>query len=262
FSDDGKTLDREYYPVVAAAGVERARRDERWPKFDFVPRKLKLFWQVLLSPGPRRECVLYIKKEWGQLSEMAQGDYISRGTHEDRILDGTAYQSSSDPYRDVAKVCDEELAHIEATHNRGILSKSLAQIADSPTVPSLVFEEVWHRKDGWKGQLNRVDDKLLELKLLRDRVWIGTRAELGFFIRDAKAKNLIAGRYQCKRIFEAGLSIEEPNEQGKLVVNALSADEITSAHDTARDDNPAYKRTRTPESIELQSFLQFLPSVK
>jgi hypothetical protein len=102
-------------------------------------------------PEPRREYILYIKKEWRQLSPLAQEDYISRGTHRDRVLDGTAYPSSSAPWRDVAEVCDEELAHIEAMHPRVSLIGSSSQIAfsakDSALSP-LVLESVWISDDG------------------------------------------------------------------------------------------------------------------
>ncbi|GEM_PF-5390147 len=126
----------------------------------------------------------------------------------------------------------------------------------SKAEPRLLFEEVWHRMDGWRENLERVNRKLIELKFSRERVWIGTRTDLGFFIRDGKEMKLIVGRYQYKKISEAGLSIEEPNEHGKLGVNPLSEDDVKGAYDGARDDNPAYKRTRSPGSIRLRDFLQ------
>ena len=126
--------------------------------------------------------------------------------------------------------------------------------------PPLVFEEVWHRKNEWREQLQRVNDKLFELKFLRDRVWTGKRAELGFFIRDARTNGLIVLPHINKKLFEAGLSIEETNDKGKLVINQLLEEEIRSAHDTARDDSSIYNRKRSPKTIELQVFLQSLAS--
>jgi hypothetical protein len=260
-ADDGTIIERKFHAVAAAAGIARAQNEERWPKFNFAIKKLKWFWHLLLSPEPRRECILYIKKEWKQLSPLAQEDYISRGTPRDRVLDGTAYQSSSDPWRDVAEVCDEELALIEAMYPREFLSGSSAHIADSAkdsSVSPLLFEEVWHRQNGWKEQLQQVIGKLIELKLLHDQTWIGTRAELGFFIRDVKEKKLIVGRYPYKRIFEAGLSIKEADERGKLVVKILTEEEIKRAFDTSTDANSTSKRDRTQLSIELKSFLESL----
>jgi hypothetical protein len=124
---------------------------------------------------------------------------------------------------------------------------------------SLLFERVWHRRKGWREQLQQVNDKLFELKYLDGRVWIGKRHELGFFIRDAKGCHLIEGGHQYKKIADDGLPIEIM-EEGKLLVRNLAEVEIKSAHDNARDDNTIYKRKRTPESAILRDFLQSLPT--
>ena len=90
-------------------------------------------------------------------------------------------------------------------HNeRGDLAESLEPKSNDGTKSvlnqssKLLFEVVWHKRNGWNEQLQGVIGELIELNFVRDGVWTRTRAELDSSFVTLRKRELIAGRFQYK----------------------------------------------------------------